>query len=136
MKTRIPSNTKMPFKVPDGYFENFTDRMMSRLRNEDVKLYGKSRKIYLRPYLSLAASVSGLALIVYIVLQIVAGAHSDTDSFYNLSLLDNEGITSDESVLAEAYFNEMENAYTEWEKEAMTYLASNEVDLLNLLESN
>jgi hypothetical protein len=100
------------------------------------KEVSRRKKIYLQPYFSLAAAITGVALVVYIVLQTVMGTRAGDDS-YDIALLDKAGITNDESVLAEAYLPEDEDAaYSEWDEEAITYLASNEVDLINLFDNN
>lgn len=96
----------------------------------------RRRKIYLQPYISLAAAISGVALVVYIVLQSVMGSRAGEEA-YDIAILDKAGIIKDESVIAEAYLPEDEEAvYSEWDEEAITYLASNEVDLMNLLDNN
>ncbi|MDF1572322.1 MAG: hypothetical protein P1P82_11975 [Bacteroidales bacterium] len=98
----------------------------------------RGRKIYLQPYLTLAAAISGVALVVYILLQSVTGSTGDTNG-YDIATLDRAGVTRDESILAEAYNEtgeEEDAAYTEWDEEAITYLASNEVDLIHLLDND
>lgn len=124
----LPPNPENPFRVPEGYFEDVQKRVMERIRPR--------RKIYLQPYIALAASISGVALVVYIVLQSVMGGRAGDDA-YDIAMLDRAGIVRDESILAEAYNVEDEaTAYSEWDEEAITYLSSNEVDLLNLLDTN
>jgi hypothetical protein len=98
----------------------------------------RGRKLYLQPYLSLAAAISGVALVVYIVLQSVTGSTGDTNA-YDIATLDRAGVTRDESILAEAYNDTSEEedaAYAEWDEEAITYLASNEVDLIHLIDND
>lgn len=96
----------------------------------------RRKKIYLQPYLTLAAAISGVALVVYIVLQSVNGNWSGNDT-YDIATLDKAGIIQDESVLAETFTGEEEEStYSEWDEEAIVYLASNEVDLLDLIDTN
>jgi hypothetical protein len=124
-----PPKPENPFRVPEGYFEDVQNRVMERIRT--------GRKIYLQPYLTLAAAISGVALVVYIVLQSVMGSRAGDDNAYDIATLDRAGVIQDESILAEAYNVEDEaTAYSEWDEEAITFLASNEVDLLNLLDNN
>lgn len=104
-----------------------------------VREVPRGRKIYLQPYLSLAAAISGVALVVYIVLQSVMGSRVGDDNAYDIATLDRAGVIHDESILAEAYNETGEDedaAYSEWDEEAITYLASNEVDLIHLLDNN
>lgn len=126
-----------PFRVPEGYFNNLHERVAERVRAEDGALPElPKRKIYLRPFLALAASISGLALIIYLVLQSIVGNRFQDDTYIDLAMLDQTGIILDELVLAETYSMDEESSLTEWDEDAMTYLASNEVDLLLMLESN
>lgn len=66
--TSLPENTN-PFKTPEGYFENFTDRLMARLELEQEVLNPPSKKVmlfrYLRPAMALAASFALIFLLVY-----------------------------------------------------------------------
>jgi hypothetical protein len=94
------------------------------------------RKISMRPYLTLAASISGIALIIYILLQTIVGGRLDDDGYYDLALLDRAGVIYNEAIIAEAYSQIQESPYSEWDKDAMVYLSSNEVDLIQLLDSN
>jgi hypothetical protein len=126
-----------PFKEPEGYFDNLHERVMSRIKadvNDRAILHKESRKIYLRPYLSLAASISGLALIIYIVFQSIVGNELLEEPYYDLAFLEEVGIISNESIIAESYADDYAS-YMDWEKDAITYLASNEVDLMSLLET-
>ncbi len=150
-----PGKPGNPFKVPGGYFQNLGDRVMERISTGsagDAKLSGyeqpaagfshgenrsvKRRKISMRPYLTLAASMSGLALIIYILLQTVVGDRMDENGYYDLTLLDKAGVVQDEAIIAEAYSQTQESVYSEWDEDAMLYLSSNEVDLIQLLNSN
>ena len=164
----IPPKPENPFRVPEGYFNDVQKRVMERIRTEripapaegdnqqsvktpapaegenqqpattPVREIPRGRKIYLQPYLTLAAAISGVALVVYIVLQSVTGSTGDT-SAYDIATLDRAGVTRDESILAEAYNEtgeEEDAAYTEWDEEAITYLASNEVDLIHLIDND
>lgn len=133
---KIPRKAVNPYKAPEGYFETLENSVMEKIRNSELDAPKEVRRISLRPYLSLAASISGLALVVYIVLQSLnLNINRDRESI-NLSLLESTGIIFDEASLVESYYAEDENSYTEWEEDAITYLASNEMDLLFILESN
>ena len=54
------------FKVPDGYFESFGERLQLRLENEKISTRSRGIIFYLKPVLGLAA---GLALIVTVYLH-------------------------------------------------------------------
>lgn len=59
---------KLPFQIPEGYFEELPDRIMKRCREEERK--GSFLRI-LKPALSLAALFTGFALIAYIAVNLI-----------------------------------------------------------------
>jgi hypothetical protein len=69
-----------PFRVPDSYFENFTENMMSRLPDVSVK-HPKTISIYdrVKPWLYMAAVFAGL-IILFNVLNKTAGTSSENGS--------------------------------------------------------
>jgi hypothetical protein len=101
-----------------------------------VKKKHAAKRVSLRPYLTLAASMSGIALIIYILLQTVIGSRLDEYGYYDMNVLDQAGVTHDEAIISETYFMEEESIYSDWDRDAMVYLSSNEVDLLHLLDEN
>lgn len=138
IKHTIPQEPENPFRVPEGYFNNLRENVMDKIRAEETPeiISHKKEKIHLRPYLSLAATISGLALIIYILLQVIVGNRMEENSLYDMAILERTGITNDEAMVLEAYAYEEESTYSDWDKQAMVYLSSNEVDLMLLLESN
>ena len=56
-----------PFKVPESYFDNFSDRLMIRLDSEKDTLPKSTNRIirYLKPALGLAASFALIFMLVY-----------------------------------------------------------------------
>lgn len=136
IKNGLPPKPVNPFIVPEGYFDSLSERVMDRIKSEERESKLPSRRISMRPYLTLAASISGLALIVYVILQLVAGTGIVDNEDYDLVTLYEAGITFDESVIAETFRNAEEDNYSVWDEETMNYLASNEVDLIHLLESH
>ena len=143
----IPEEPKNPFVVPGGYFNELGDRVMDRInateqgseRSDAIETTHKGllgRRISLRPYLTLAASMMGIALIIYILLQSIVGNRFDTYGLYDMELLEQAGVTYDEAIISEVYSIDEESPFSEWDENAMVYLSSNEVDLLHLLDSN
>jgi hypothetical protein len=66
-----------PFKVPDGYFENLTERMMISVK-ESRETTGKtaempSRRFRLTSFIALAAAIIGFAVITAGVMKIISG---------------------------------------------------------------
>ena len=125
-----------PFSLPEDYFSTLSSRVSEKIKGEGnrpvISLWKR-----VRPHIALAASIIGFALISMIALQFILGDNVSQQDYYDLSFLDEAGILA-ESVLQESldYGEEDENAYTEWEEDAMAYLASNEVDLDLLLYEN
>jgi hypothetical protein len=61
---------KNPFKVPEGYFETFEDRLMANIRYQKEISLGKNPKIrILRPIIGLAAAFAGIFLLVYVPMK-------------------------------------------------------------------
>lgn len=55
-----------PFRVPEGYFETFPDRIKKRIENEEYLSGKRSLFYYLKPALSIAASIALVILLVYV----------------------------------------------------------------------
>ena len=150
---------KEPFSVPDGYFEELPGRIAARIREEMAEGEqaepvlsgavtdseptgdpgGEPRTIWMRarPYVSLAAAILGFAMLSYFVLQITGVNREPSTGAYDLAMLEQAGVAEDDLVLMEILEPETdEETFSEWDREAMNYLASNEVELEFLLAEN
>jgi hypothetical protein len=58
-----------PFRVPDGYFETFADRLKVRIEEEEQPNKKRSLLFYLKPALMMAASFAFVMLLVYVPLK-------------------------------------------------------------------
>src|SRR5665647_1457398 len=58
-----------PFNVPEGYFENFADRLMARIEEEEQPDKKRSLFFYLKPVLMMAASFAFVMLLVYVPIK-------------------------------------------------------------------
>ncbi|HZK97989.1 MAG TPA: hypothetical protein VFC67_27555 [Prolixibacteraceae bacterium] len=58
-----------PFNVPEGYFENFADRLMARIEEEEQPDKKRSLFFYLKPALMMAASFAFVMLLVYVPIK-------------------------------------------------------------------
>lgn len=58
-----------PFRVPDGYFETFADRLMVRIEEEEQPNKKRSLFFYLKPVLMMAASFAFVMLLVYVPIK-------------------------------------------------------------------
>ena len=144
IKNIIPGKPENPFVVPEGYFAGLEERLMNRIRSGEeagekpgaAETDQATKRVSLRPYLTLAASMSGIALIIYILLQTVVGSRLDEYGYYDMAVLDQAGVTYDEAIISETYSMDEQSIYSDWDRDAMVYLSSNEVDLLHLLDEN
>ncbi len=73
-----------PFRVPENYFDNFTEDILER---SSAKSSLKKRKIFSikRPGLAVAAAVAGFLLISYLGLKIMLNGTPDNQLISNLS---------------------------------------------------
>ncbi|MEI6142873.1 MAG: hypothetical protein WCP85_26590 [Mariniphaga sp.] len=60
---------KQPFRVPEDYFETFADRMKARIAEEQSPIRKKTLYYYLKPALSMAASIALVMLLVYVPIK-------------------------------------------------------------------
>ncbi len=138
---KLPGNAKEnPFSVPEDYFNTFSSSLAKRMKFEEESEIRPTVTLWkrVRPHLALAAVIAGFALISLTALQLILGEKSNSDSYYNLGFLDEAGILN-ESTFQETIAdieNDDYDSYSEWEEDAMTYLASNEVNLDALLYEN
>ncbi len=62
---------KYPFKTPDGYFDNFSERLMSRLEEERNPVNNSLFVRYFKPALGLVISFVVITAIVYIPVKLI-----------------------------------------------------------------
>ena len=58
-----------PFRVPEGYFETFAERLMVRIEVEEHPSKKRTLFFYLKPVLMMAASFAFVILLVYVPLK-------------------------------------------------------------------
>lgn len=68
-KQEMDKNPLYPYSTPEGYFEDFKSRLMSKIQEEEMLLEPLEQRKkpileVLRPYLYLAAMFVGLALLI------------------------------------------------------------------------
>ncbi len=71
-----PQNRKSGFQVPEGYFENFTERMMAQLPEKEEVIYTPTLWQRVRPWAYMAAMFMGISLMVRLFTGL--GAMSDS----------------------------------------------------------
>jgi len=107
-----------PFRVPDGYMEGLTDRIMSRLPEKTI-CEKKSRKIpmitWLRPWIGIAAAVAGIVFFINIFISL----DNQTDSYIQDSLRVQaerpvDAMSALQSSLDEEYLEYLEARYSDY----------------------
>jgi len=58
-----------PFRVPEGYFETFADRLKVRMEEEEQPVKRRTLVFYLKPVLMMAASFAFVMLLVYVPIK-------------------------------------------------------------------
>jgi hypothetical protein len=120
-----------PFKVPEGYFETFQDRLTDRIRLEEAEPVPVKRLDRRRILLAVAAAVAALALITIPLTRMLTPETWSEDSFVEIALLEGAGFFTSDYELA-AYLEvaessmDDENAYLH---QAIEYLASADVGM-------
>lgn len=128
-----------PFKVSEGYFETFEDRLMDRIKS-DLQPAKKTTKIIqlLKPALGLAASFALVALLVYYPINhflLKDQAKTETVDSTNLDQLDAYILSFssfDEQTIINALFPEDQESEKQIDPDEMfAYLSSqfNEVEI-------
>jgi hypothetical protein len=123
--------TEHPFKVPEGYFEQFPDRLMERIRQEEqLRKQEKPHVRRLSARLAVAAAIAGLLLVSYPLFRILApgsGAGKDPDE----ALLEQTGLFNYEYEMAAYLERETDSVYEDeaYLDQAMEFLAMNDVEM-------
>ena len=73
--------SRQPFRVPDGYFEGFTDNLMSRIPEKSISSASKKISLYSRakPLLYMAAMFAG-AIIFFNIISDMKNGSSEGES--------------------------------------------------------
>jgi len=58
-----------PFRVPEGYFESFAERLMARIDEEEHPNKKRTLFQYLKPVLMMAASFAFVMLLIYVPIK-------------------------------------------------------------------
>jgi hypothetical protein len=140
-KRKIPdlqhgSLKKQPFTVPEGYFESFSDRLQARIREEkNAPAHVRRIGSFTRFRVAMAAAIIGVALISYSVLRFAVFNNGPSDQ-NDMALAEEYYLTEDDYSLMkylESGGQEMDDNEA-FANQAIDYLASNNVDMILLLE--
>lgn len=113
---------KMPYTVPDGFFDQLEEQVMNEVKAEPAKekKSGKAKtiRIAIRTLLAVAACI---ALFLVVKMALPQGDDTITDDFTSVELAFNNLSTEDQDYLLEVYQEEEELIYdndlNEWKNE-------------------
>ena len=113
---------KMPYTVPDGFFDQLEEQVMNEVKAEPAKekKSGKAKtiRIAIRTLLAVAACI---ALFLVVKMALPQGDDNITDDFTSVELAFNNLSTEDQDYLLEVYQEEEELIYdndlNEWKNE-------------------
>lgn len=133
-----------PYRVPDGYFDNFSQRLMSKIEQQEGQAstnVEKERPLgiikYLKPALAMAASFAIIFFLIYIPVTTIAPKMTDNQNQEEIMELDyfDYYYTSSNSLIEIFENNNQNNEYIHDELVEAYLLASmSEYDFLNLIE--
>lgn len=127
-----------PFKVPDGYFEHLTDRIILSTSGIEPAEEKKTIITRLKPYLAVAASVTVLAVIGYASFYIFSSKNRSqvrmelTLNEININYInDIDLLTLEEKVADSVPFDKVPDVNS---NEIIDYLISENIDILDIYE--
>jgi hypothetical protein len=143
----IPENLekagkKLPFRVPEDYFENFPGRLRDRLNLEQQSLADGRLFAFVKPYLSLAALIAGIALVAWFGYhQFNVNSRNNTFNSYELStIVDYYLHDYDEDLLISTLIESGEETnlspLEDYSDEIMDYLTVDGIDYSLLIDDN
>lgn len=126
------------FIAPEGYFENFADRLNVRIRNEQ-KGSGQKKTIDLKAFfnskLAMAASLILFISISYFTINII---FNQDNSQYYADLVDYEITDYELGLLAEFYevdeYNDQDEYYSEEDDRIIDFLITEDIDIELIIE--
>jgi hypothetical protein len=73
--------SRKSFRVPEGYFENFTEKMMSQLPEKQTHSQAKKVRLFerVRPWLAVAAVFLGVVTVFFVHRKKTDSAYADKD---------------------------------------------------------
>jgi len=137
----LPEGMKQetPFSVPEGYFENFSSRLMERIKLEKKPRIFKRTQRTLRPALAIAATLAALILAGYFIIRLNTNNGGKTEPVQEFADVIDYYIYDfdDETIISvfndETDLNYLNNIYKE--EEIARYLSEdNDLDYSELQE--
>lgn len=120
-----------PFRVPEGYFDTFQERLADRIRLEEAEQVPVKRLGRRRIILAAVAAVATLALITIPLTRMLTTERWTDENFVEIALLEGAGLFASDYELA-AYLEEAESPMDDEDaylNQAIEYLASADVEM-------
>lgn len=131
MKNLSDMKNDQPFKVPENYFENLGDRIQERIEKEENP-NGKNTFQVLKPYIWMAASVLGMALIIkFVITSSVPDNFEDFKISKNTTVVDSPTNSTSIDITADDWaFDDLSETTSD---EIIEYLSDYEIEPETLL---
>jgi hypothetical protein len=127
-----------PFRVPENYFGNLTERVISRTTSAETQSPGKTKVRRLRPFIAVAASVALISLIGYTAFYFAGSARKGssagtdlTGKYTSIYLNDIDIATLEENVTVNATEPDLPEIT---KNEIIDYLISEDINILDIYE--
>lgn len=134
---------KNPYRVPEGYFDSFNDRLRDKIQSEEEKPV-RNLRFMLRSNLALAAAILAFALISYFSFRLISAGRIDqeTRNLTYTEFLEEEIFSLDEELLLDAYEQidktgsgtEESQESEDYSEEIIQYLSAEDIDLSLIYE--
>ena len=130
---------ELPFKAPDGYFDQFTERLQSRMQQEkQLSWMGRTYQL-IRPQLAMAAIIIGFVVISYTGIRIILNDRITEPSIMEIAYALDDYLydMDDELLISTIIEEEIEIGWINGGYESddiMDYLMEEEIDYTNLID--
>ncbi len=133
------SGKDFPFKVPEGYFDQFAERLQARMQDEKERSWTSRTYQLIRPQLAIAAIIIGIMAISYTGIRIMLNERTTEPSMMEIAYaLDNYLYDINDDLLINTILDE--DIEIEWinggyeSDDIMDYLIEEEIDYTNLVD--
>jgi len=128
---------KLPYSVPDGYFDNFSKRLKERMEAERNLSWYKKSYNFVRPHLALAAAVIGFILISYTGIRLILNNNNAEMTIEDIAyIIDDISYDVDDDILISTMVEE--EIDIEWinasfeSEDIFDYLSDDDLELTDL----
>ena len=130
---------ELPFKTPDGYFDQFAERLQTRMQQEEqLSWMGRTYQL-IRPQLAMAAIIIGFVAISYTGIRIILNDRATEPTIMEIAYaLDDYLYDMDDELLISTIIEE--DIEIDWinggyeSDDIMDYLMEEEMDYTNLID--